>query len=517
MSTTTTQFTVPRNRALSALRQNLTTVPGLQYEGRLTVERTFFDTFDWLLYNAKQTLEQEVRQQHSQLRLRPLCGDQSMSVLIYQDSPGLVCDLPQGVFRRQLEKIIDVRRVLPLFRMRSTQHQFSLRDEEDKVRLRLVIEQNTLLSDKGTNRSLGKRLRLQPLRGYSGELGQMIEFVLSELKLQPVAEDILEKGLLAIGRKPNDYVLKQEVQISRNMAADTACRKILQSLLDIVRRNEDGIRNNIDAEFLHDYRVAARAARAIFMQCKKRIDPGVSQHLIGELKWLGEVTGPLRDADVYLQQMPKFEQQLPDKLIAGLDIFKQHLHEQHSMYLNKVCEMLDSRRYHDFFKSCQEFILETSIIEGMPTILDHTNSRINKMYRRALDEGKAINDASPDEDLHELRKTCKKLRYLLEYMQNLYDKKSIRGITRALKNLQNNLGEFQDLCVQIDTLSHFNDTLIDIKKNRKSKKALARLIQQMQQRKQSVRKEFHKVFTDFDTSKTHELLDELVSTSTELS
>jgi hypothetical protein len=80
-----------------------------------------------------------------------------------------------------------------------------------------------------------------------------------------------------------------------------------------------------------------------------------------------------------------------------------------------------------------------------------------------------------------------------------------------LKQLQNNLGEFQDLSVQIATLAHFNDSLVDTRQNHKTKKALARLVQHMQRHKQQVRKNFHKVFAGFDTNKTHRLFDKLLA------
>jgi CHAD domain-containing protein len=515
MSTTITQFTIPHNLGFAALQKKLAADPRLHYEGRQTFIRTFFDTFDWLLFNANRTLERECRQQYCQLRLRQLRSDQSVFVLGHSEEPGLASSLPDGVFRRQLEKIIEARRVLPLFSIRSTQYIFSLRNDEGKILVRLVIEQNTLLLDKGKNRSLGKRLRLLPLRGYRSELGQMIEYVSSNLRLLPSTEDVVVRGLHAIGRQPNDYTLKQETVLSPEMPAGLACKLIQQPLLDVMRRNEQGILDNIDIEFLHDYRVAARAARAILMQCKKIYNPEVSQYLANELKWLGEVTGPLRDADVYLQRMPEYQQQLPDKLIAGLDIFKNYLHEQHSIYLGKVREIMLSERYDKFFLAWKNFIADRNTEKDTSTIIQHANSRVDKMYRRVIREGNAITNQSPDSDLHELRKTCKKLRYLLEYMQNLYDRKSTRLIIHALKKLQNNLGEFQDLCIQIETLNHFNDTIVDTRKYHKSKKALMQLVRQMQKHKRGVRKEFHKVFTGFDTANTHDLLNGLLSTSTD--
>nr|MDJ0861140.1 CHAD domain-containing protein [Gammaproteobacteria bacterium] len=65
------------------------------------------------------------------------------------------------------------------------------------------------------------------------------------------------------------------------------------------------------------------------------------------------------------------------------------------------------------------------------------------------------------EDLHELRKTCKKLRYLMEFFQNLYPPKEIKALIKALKVLQDNLGDFQDLEVQALNLTHFSEQMVD--------------------------------------------------------
>ena len=45
--------------------------------------------------------------------------------------------------------------------------------------------------------------------------------------------------------------------------ASEACRRILAHLAQIIRLNEDGIRKDIDTEFLHDFRVAVRRARSL--------------------------------------------------------------------------------------------------------------------------------------------------------------------------------------------------------------------------------------------------------------
>jgi CHAD domain-containing protein len=41
-----------------------------------------------------------------------------------------------------------------------------------------------------------------------------------------------------------------------------------------------------------------------------------------------------------------------------------------------------------------------------------------------------ITEQSRDEDLHELRKTCKKFRYLIEFFHNYYPDKRIKKVVK---------------------------------------------------------------------------------------
>ena len=76
--------------------------------------------------------------------------------------------------------------------------------------------------------------------------------------------------------------------------------------------------------------------------------------------------------------------------------------------------------------------------------------RIRKVYRRMVRDGDRIDDDSPDEDLHELRKRGKELRYLLELFGSLFPDDVVKPTVKALKDLQDVLGHFQDRSVQDD-------------------------------------------------------------------
>jgi CHAD domain-containing protein len=72
-----------------------------------------------------------------------------------------------------------------------------------------------------------------------------------------------------------------------------------------------------------------------------------------------------------------------------------------------------------------------------------------------LRRGSRIADASPAEDLHDLRKRAKELRYLLETFPPTADPADARVAIKELKALQDVLGTFQDSEAQREALYSF--------------------------------------------------------------
>lgn len=69
----------------------------------------------------------------------------------------------------------------------------------------------------------------------------------------------------------------------------------------------------------------------------------------------------------------------------------------------------------------------------------------------------SIDADTPDETVHALRLQCKKLRYLLDFFTPLFDEATIKRLITSLKQLQDNLGRFNDYSVQQLSLQAFLD------------------------------------------------------------
>ncbi|MGH3273273.1 MAG: CHAD domain-containing protein, partial [Streptosporangiaceae bacterium] len=76
-------------------------------------------------------------------------------------------------------------------------------------------------------------------------------------------------------------------------------------------------------------------------------------------------------------------------------------------------------------------------------------------HGRVLAGGAAITAESPPRSLHDLRKRCKELRYLLEIFASLHAPDAQWRAVRELKGLQDCLGEYQDAQVQRVALRAF--------------------------------------------------------------
>jgi CHAD domain-containing protein len=269
--------------------------------------------------------------------------------------------------------------------------------------------------------------------------------------------------------------------------------------------NEAGMRAGLDPEFLHDYRVAVRRARSALAQVKGVLPERPVQRFREELAWLGAVTSPPRDLDVYLLALPEFRRALPERLAGELDPVAAWLEEARDTAYGALREALASPRYRRLREGWEAFVAappprRPAAPRARMPVEDVASRRIWKLYKRVLREGAAIDDDSPDADLHELRKTCKKLRYLMEMFRALYPAGELNPLITTLKAFQDNLGEHQDLAVQAGEIARIRgDMAAAGRLPPASAEALEHLAAELARRRDATRAEFRARFAAFAT------------------
>lgn len=236
---------------------------------------------------------------------------------------------------------------------------------------------------------------------------------------------------------------------------------IIWSCLDQLQRNQRGVVEQTDPEFIHQMRVALRRLRSVLSLFSTVVPRASWEAWAAELRWLAEELGAARDWDV-------LEEELLPPLLA-------HLQERQPLtYLPKrvKAERLKARRRAraavlsprcgvlvltierwlgarawrettapDTSASAEQLALLDSAIRPLAEML------LDRRHEQLRRRGRHLARLS-DEKRHQVRVTAKKLRYAAEFFATLYSRKDSRKAARnylaALVAVQDVLGALND-------------------------------------------------------------------------
>lgn len=462
--------------------------------GLFTRRRLWLDSFDWRLHRGGYRLiAQSNPGGQWTLLLRDTAGTREQHFTVDRPPEFAGNGAPRAL-HRFLRARLDMRRLLPVAEQSNRARALQLRNARDKTYARMVLEHA---------RAGGAVAEFQHLRGYDRPAGRLLSLLQQELGLEPEEVDPLEAALHRRGRQPGDYSNKFSLALEAEERSDVGVRRILQRLLDDMQRNEPGTRAHLDPEFLHDFRVAVRRTRSLLGQIKGVLPQRIQTRFAREFAWLGAATGPSRDLDVFLLEFDELMTPLDARSRRTLEPLRAQLREQQQQAHGALTATLDGPRYARLKQSWRDFVESPvsprSQLSHARTPLKHTaDRRIWRSYRKVLKQGRAIDARSPVEDLHRLRKRCKKLRYLMEFFHSLYDHRDMRALIGYLKKLQDHLGALQDTEVQNLTMMQLRSQLPDAL-DVETDQALDRLLTLLAERKEQIRESFHRRFASFDT------------------
>ena len=94
----------------------------------------------------------------------------------------------------------------------------------------------------------------------------------------------------------------------------------------------------------------------------------------------------------------------------------------------------------------------------------------------------------------------------MEFFQNLYPADKIAKLIKALKQLQSNLGDYNDLHVQMESLERFGHQMMEHEHPpAETLLAMGTLIESLDQKQLAVRREFESRFNQFNAPEYHSL------------
>ena len=438
---------MPRRLVATALGEFAVSAPTAR-----PVHVRYLDTFDRSLRRAGLVLEHMTFPGETGLRYREV-GQPRLLV----DAPGAALpafarDITHTRLRAMLLPLIDVRRLLVVAETRGRLGVARGRDSEDKT---------VLVVECFTGPHGPARITIRPLRGYERVARRVIRRVRNVNGVVP--ED--GEPMLAADAGPDAAFGGVPIPVRADPdpgeRSDVACKRVLARLEAVLEVNAPGVLADLDPECLHDFRVAVRRARSLLGEMRRVFPPAVTRRLRADFVWLGRCTGPLRDLDVHLIEFGAADDDEAGQAAASAAL-RTRLEALRTRELRALCLVLRSARYRRARAASRKFLASEAPARprsenALVSIGALSAERILKVYRRTLSEGRAIGDASPAEALHDLRKTCKRLRYLLEFFRDVHRAKPVERTIARLKRLQDNLGTYQDVQVQRALLEEFRD------------------------------------------------------------
>jgi len=467
----------------------------LKQEASVTENLTYYDTFDWRLYNNSLVLYESEKE----LFLNRVGNGPAQRVKITA-TPVFIQDFPEGAIKKQLAPVMEMRALLKLAQVQSQSTPYRVLNSDEKTVAWLVVETVTPSGHKD-EADISVQVSVKPVRGYA-EFEAVAE-QLQAIGCTPTPKDTYLLALESVGRQPGDYSSKLDVQLDPQMRADEATKTLLHAMFEVMKRNEEYVKKDIDTEFLHDFRVAVRRTRSALGQIKDVFPQETTNRYKQDFATIGKLTNDLRDLDVYLLAEDSYKAMLPDVLRNDIDPLFAYLRQKRRKALKTVINGLNAKQYATTMKDWEAFLDEPPLasprtLNAAVSVIDLARDRIYKRYRRIVKAGQQIVTDTEGEKLHRLRIECKKLRYLLEFFAGLFPAKDMARLIKQLKKLQDNLGDFNDLCVQEAYLMNIaNELPLTDRQSRQTLLAVGSLVDALHQERLNVRSQFSQTFAAF--------------------
>jgi CHAD domain-containing protein len=448
------------------------------------------DTFDQRLRGAGLTLEHQIAASRERLVLGRVDGSSAVEVPVRdQHWPALAGALPAGRVRDTVAPVAGIRALMVASDERRRRQLLALRNAEGKTVVRIELDEPAALA------AAPARLIVRALRGYVAQ-ARRAERLLVGLGLRPVDN----------GGEGESGSVAAAPSADRVVPAPVVLAAVLSDFLVTIRENVPGLLDDVDTEFLHDFRVSVRRTRATLKLGRPVLPVVMRTRWEPDFRWLGDLTTPVRDLDVYELGLPVMSGWLMTADPADLDPLARHLRSRRTVERRSLVRGLRSAR---FGRLITDWEGELARLAVMPEALEDAvgeplsagelaDRSVSRAYRRVDRGGALIRPDSPAVELHGLRKRCKELRYALEVFAPLIDRAAGKRAVADLKGLQDVLGRFQDAEVQRRALRGFAEEMMDEGTTAGAMLAMGELIGHLDAEQDQARREFDVAFARFE-------------------
>ena len=464
------------------------------------VRRARLDTFDRRLLAAGLTLEHQTVTSGESLVLEG--PDLASTVAVPAKNlrwPAPADVLPVPV-RDVVASVIGIRALMVTSDEKRRVQRLELHNEDGKTVARVELDEPAAAA------AAPAQVTVRTLRGYDEQARRAARLLVSiGLRAVEHGEDLEPSSVLPTAGT------------DRDVPATVLLSGALGDFLATMRENLPGLVDNVDTEFLHDFRVAVRRTRATLKLGRPALPEVMRSRWEPDFKRLGDWTTPLRDLDVYELDLPTMAGWLVAADPADLEPFATHLRRRRTAERRALVRRLRSARFGRLVTNWEAEVAR--LANGPGTAGDADLDRLSaglwadrsiaRAYRRVARGGAAISGDSPAEELHTLRTRCKELRYALEVCAPVVTRGPRKHVVADLKELQDVLGRFQDSEVQRHALRGFAQEMMTDGTDAAAVLAMGELIGHLDAEQDQARRDFDGAFTHFARPSSRRMMRQL--------
>ncbi len=298
----------------------------------------------------------------------------------------------------------------------------------------------------------------------AGDVLRLYEFawrLAADVALVPEPRSKAQRGFALLDPVPSLPAHAQDAELAGKASAETALQAFMRSCLAQIEANAPGLIADDDPEWIHQMRIGVRRLRACLSLARRVIATARLEPLRVELRWLAQALGPARDLDVFATQtLPVVRSAVSrsgdaGSLAAPLARLVKQVAERRCAARAAARAAVASPRY-------VRLVLAASALAAAPAAglpggssdrdklagraRDLAGSLLKRRLRALHELGADLAHASP-ESRHAARLAAKKLRYATEFFAPLFARRRTREFRKALQDLQEELGAWNDAAV----------------------------------------------------------------------
>lgn len=253
------------------------------------------------------------------------------------------------------------------------------------------------------------------------------------------------RGQALVEGEPLQARRREKVTLKADAVAGEAFQAAARNALGQIAANAAVLREDPQAEAVHQLRVAARRLRSTLATFKAVVADDQFARLKDELKWLGKACDAARNLDVFCEETVQPAKQM-DPPPRGLAELEKAVVDARVRARGEVVAAVSSDRFRSLMIDATAWMETGAWLSGEAAARPARAFAAEQLAKRRRKLKKAGRDLRGADDVtrHHARIEAKKLRYAAEGFANLFAAKAADRFIGKVKALQEILGRLND-------------------------------------------------------------------------